>query len=90
MNAKLNDDAAPIEDPYITLKEAAPLFGMTFLAAQNAIYRGYFPVPTQRRGRHRVVSKKVVKAYLRRENAKAMLEYRRMRDGGRSPSRNGT
>jgi hypothetical protein len=62
---------------------------MTFLAAQNAVYRGYFPVPTQRRGRHRVVSKKVMKAYLRRQDAKAMLEWRRMRDGGRPPSHNG-
>jgi predicted site-specific integrase-resolvase len=78
-----------IDDPCMTLKEAAPLFGMTFLAAQNAVYRGYFPVPTQRRGRHRVVSKKVIKAYLRRQDAKAMLEWRKMRDGGGPPSHNG-
>jgi predicted site-specific integrase-resolvase len=78
-----------IADPCITLKEAAPLFGMTFLAAQNAVYRGYFPVPTQRRGRHRVVSKKVIKAYLRRQDARAMLEWRKIRDGARAPSHNG-
>jgi predicted DNA-binding transcriptional regulator AlpA len=52
-----------MEISWLTLKQAAPLMGMTVASIKNSIQRGTFPVPTYFLGRVRVVDKQVLEAF---------------------------
>ncbi|HEX4605382.1 MAG TPA: hypothetical protein VH724_15385 [Candidatus Angelobacter sp.] len=58
--------------PWIHLKDAAVLFGVSFGHAQNLVYQGKFPVPTQMLGRHRIVFKAVIAKYFQDQEKKAL------------------
>lgn len=74
-----------IEDNCVELSKVCHLFGMKFQAAQNAVYADKFPVPTIRRGRHRVINKKVLADYLRGQDDKSWGQWQEM--NGRSLSK---
>jgi hypothetical protein len=82
VEAPLND--AEIEDNCVDLARVCHLFGMKMGAAQNMIYDNKFPVPTIRRGRHRVINKKVLADYLKKQDEKAWHEWETMT--GKTPS----
>lgn len=48
---------------WITLREASPLFGMSYEGIKNLITKHEFPVPTYRIGRTRVIDKKVLDTF---------------------------
>jgi hypothetical protein len=72
---------AELDDNCVDLKKVCHLFGMGFGAAQNAVYRNRFPVPTMRRGRFRVINKKVLADYLRKKDEEAWIEWKTMNGG---------
>ena len=72
-----------VEVPWIELQEAAPLFGLTFESAKNAIYAEKFPVRTYKLGRKIVVDRVVIEEYfrLRREEGLAGLAHESTKSG---------
>jgi hypothetical protein len=48
---------------WLLLKDAAPLFGMSWDSIKNAVSEGRFPVDTYKLGRNRVIDKDVMAAY---------------------------
>jgi hypothetical protein len=75
--AKEMKESAPDPEPsWYTLKQLAPLMGMSTGSIKNAIARGNFPIPTYFLGRHRVVDKQVLEAFFsaqRDEGLRRML-----------------
>lgn len=66
-----------IEKSWIDLKEAAPLFGMSFESLKNSVANDRFPVPTYKLGRRRVIDRDVLAAYFagqKEEGLKALKE----------------
>lgn len=51
------------EVTWITIKDAAPQFGMTPGAIMNLITREKFPVPTYKLGKRRVIDRTVLRAF---------------------------
>lgn len=62
-----------MEVPWISITEAAPLFGMTVSGVRNSIFRNKFPVHTYRLGKQRVIDKDVLKAYFDKKKAAGFL-----------------
>lgn len=60
------------EKPWIDLREAAPLFGMTFESAKNAILAGRFPCPIYRIGRRAVIDRDVLKEFFDKRKAEGL------------------
>lgn len=58
-----------MEVPWISITDAAPMFGMTVSGIRNSIFREKFPVPTYRLGKQRVIDKEVLKAYFDKKKA---------------------
>lgn len=52
-----------MECPWIPLKDAVHLFGVTYETAKNRIYAENFPVPVRREGRLLVIDKAVLERY---------------------------
>lgn len=69
--------------PWIDVKDAAELFGMTHQSAKNSISRETFPVPTYKLGKRRVIDRKVLAAYFATKESEG---YRTLhaRHGGKS------
>lgn len=64
-----------IECPWVPLKEAAPLFGVTYETAKNRIYAETFPVPVRREGKLLVVDKEVLRRYFDERRAADLALY---------------
>lgn len=58
-----------MEIPWISITEAAPMFGMTVSGIRNSIFREKFPVPTYRLGKQRVIDKVVLAAYFEKKKS---------------------
>jgi hypothetical protein len=67
------DDDAP---NWIDLREAAPLFGMTYPSCLNAVGQSRFPVPTYKLGRRRVISRAVLKQFLEELEAQQLAQLK--------------
>ncbi len=72
MNAKVEQDGGDVGVSWIDLKDAAPLFGMSFESIKNAVHLNRFPCPTYKIGRRRVVSRKVLAAYFEKQDAEGL------------------
>jgi hypothetical protein len=70
-----------LDDNCVDLKKVCHLFGMGFGHAQNLVYQNKFPVPTIRRGRYRVINKRVLADYLRHQDEVAWQEWKAMNGG---------
>ena len=57
------------ELPWIDLKDAAPLFGMTFTTLKNQVSLNIFPCPTYKLGRRRVIDRDVLAAFFEKQKA---------------------
>jgi len=64
--------------PWISVKDAAPQFGMSPGAARNAIARERFPVPVYKLGKKSVISKVVLKAYFDAREAEGLARLANM------------
>lgn len=62
----------PIEQSWILVRDAAPLFGMTFDSIKNLISQNKFPVPTYKLGRNRVIDKDVLQAFFEEQKAQGL------------------
>lgn len=61
---------------WMTIQEAAPLFGMSYGAIMNQISAEKFPCPSYKLGRRRVMSREVVAAFFQAQtdNGLAQIE----------------
>lgn len=64
------------EQPWIDLKEAAPLFGMTFESIKNAVSLDKFPVPTYKLGRRRVIDRDVLAAFFAQQKSEGLADLK--------------
>jgi hypothetical protein len=62
----------PQQQPWISLKEAAPMFGMSFESVKNLVLADKFFVPTYRLGRQRVIDREVLTAFFEAQKAEGM------------------
>ena len=60
------------EKTWITLAEAAPLFGMTYFGIKNSVSMNRFPVPTFKLGRTRVIDKAVLDAFFEQKKKEGL------------------
>jgi hypothetical protein len=60
------------QQSWISLKEAAPMFGMTFESVKNLVSKGKFLVPTYRLGKQRVIDREVLEAFFSEQRAEGM------------------
>ena len=58
-----------MDTPWMDLKEAARMFGMTVKGVRSAIQAERFPVPTYRLGRRLVVDRQVVERFFAERQA---------------------
>lgn len=65
-------DSTDKPQSWIGLKEAAPMFGMTFESVKNMVSKGKFLVPTYRLGRQRVIDREVLEAFFAEQRAEGM------------------
>jgi hypothetical protein len=61
-----------VEKNWMDLKEAAPLFGMSWESVKNAVHLDRFPCPTYKLGRRRVISLKVLNAYFAKQDEEGL------------------
>ena len=61
-----------VEKNWMDLKDAAPLFGMSYESIKNAVHLNRFPCPTYKIGRRRVVSLKVLHAYFEKQDSEGL------------------
>jgi hypothetical protein len=61
--------------PWISLRDACKMFGMSFESAKNAILEGRFPVATYKLGKSHVIDRDVMDKYFmdRRQEGMAKL-----------------
>ena len=57
------------EQSWISLKEAAPMFGMSFETIKNMVSQDKFLVPTYKLGRMRVIDREVLAAFFAEQRA---------------------
>jgi hypothetical protein len=60
------------DQSWISLKDAAPMFGMTFETVKNLVSQDKFLVPTYRLGRRRVIDREVLQAFFAEQRAEGM------------------
>jgi hypothetical protein len=60
------------EQTWISLKDAAPLFGMTFETVKNMVSMDKFPCPTYKLGRRRVIDKEVLAAFFSEQKSEGL------------------
>jgi hypothetical protein len=65
-------DSKETENEWISLSDAAPMFGMTFETLKNLVSQDKFPVPTYRIGRRRVIDREVLRAFFAEQRAEGM------------------
>ncbi len=61
-----------VEKNWMDIKDAAPLFGMSYESIKNAVHLNRFPCPTYKIGRRRVISMKVLQAYFEKQDAEGL------------------
>ncbi len=76
----MRNDEDSESKPWISLREAATLFGIKLKTAQNAVALGKF-LPTYKLGKRRVVDRAVIKRYfeIRRSEGLDIIERRARR-----------
>lgn len=57
---------------WISLEEAAPMFGLTFETVKNMVSQDKFLVPTYKLGRRRVIDREVLAAFFAEQRAEGM------------------
>lgn len=77
-----NDSITRGEQPWVSVKELAPMLGLKYQTAKNLIHQGKFPIPTYKLGRIRVADRAVADAYFRKQRERGM----QLLDENRSPS----
>jgi hypothetical protein len=60
------------DQPWLLLKDAAPMFGMSWDSIKNAVSEGRFPVDTYKLGKNRVIDKDVMNAYFAAQKARGL------------------
>lgn len=65
-------ESAPDGQSWISLEEAAPMFGLTFETVKNMVSQDKFLVPTYKLGRRRVIDREVLAAFFAEQRAEGM------------------
>jgi hypothetical protein len=60
------------EQTWVSLRDAAPLFGLSFETITNMVAQDKFPVPTYKLGRRRVIDKEVMQAFFDEQKAEGL------------------
>ena len=63
-----------MDNPWIELRELAPLFGVTFDTAKNKIAFGTFEVPTYKLGKKIVADRSVVDAFFEAKRERGLRQ----------------